>query len=170
MATNKFLTVISGATRLVQAIASSTGAGDANKLISTGSDGKLDVTILPTGVGPSVALIEASENLAAGDFINIHDSTGAKVRKADASNGRAAHGFVLASVTSGQNATVYRIGANSGLTSLTPGVVYYLSASSAGTATATAPTTSGQVVQNLGVAESATSLIFEYNEPIFLDA
>lgn len=170
MSTNKFLTVVSGVTRLVQAIASSAGVGDANKVIATGSDGKIDVTLLPTGVGPNVALIQASENLAAGDFINIHNVSGARVRKADASNGRAAHGFVLASVTSGQNATVYRSGANSSLTSLVPGTSYFLSSSSAGTATATATTTSGQIVQQLGVAESATSLIFEYNDPVVLDA
>ena len=169
MSTNKFLTVVSGVTRLVQAIASSAGAGDADKVVATGSDGKIDVTLMPTGIGPNVALIEASENLAAGDFVNIHDSTGAKVRKADASNGRSAHGFVLSSVTSGQDATVYRSGSNTALTSLTPGASYYLSTSSAGLPTATAPTASGTIVQQLGVAESTTAIIFEYDAPISLD-
>jgi len=168
MSTNKFLTILTdGLQTLVTAISSSSGGSDANKIIATDGSGKLDSTFLPTGLGPDTVTIEATENLAAGDFINIHDSTGPKVRKADGSNARAAHGFVLASVTSGQNATVYRSGVNSGLTSLTPGAVYWLSTATAGAATATAPTqTSGHINQVLGIAESTTSISFEYNAPI----
>lgn len=169
MSALKFMTVLaSGVQQLVAAIQASAGAADANKIIATGSDGKLDTTLLPTGVGPDTVTIEASENLAAGDFVNIHDSAGAKVRKADASNGRPAGGFVLAAVTSGQNATVYLSGRNTELTSLTPGTRYYLSAAAAGTATATAPTASGQLVQYLGTADSATSLVFEDNDYVDL--
>ena len=164
MSVLNFLTLLTNGTQqLVSAIQSSAGAGDANKVIATGSDGKLDTTLLPTGVGPDTVTIEASENLAAGDFVNIHDATGAKVRKADASNTRPANGFVVASVTSGQNATVYLSGRNTELTGLTPGTRYYLSDTTAGAATATAPTDSGDLVQYLGTADSTTSLVFEDN-------
>ena len=119
---------------------------------------------MPTGIGPDTVTIEASENLAAGDFINIHDSSGPRVRKADASNTRPANGFVLAAVTSGQSATVYLSGRNTELTSLTPGTRYYLSATTAGAVTATAPSASGELVQYLGAVDSATSLVFEDND------
>lgn len=162
MSTNKFLTkATSGITRLVEAIAASAGAGDANKIIATGSDGRIDESLMPTGIGADVDTLPATENLAAGDFVNVYDVAGtASVRKADASNGRDANGFVKAAVTSGQNATVYKGGSNEELTSLTAGTTYYLSASSPGTATATAPTASGQIIQELGVAFSATSIAF----------
>ena len=167
MSTNKFLTILSdGLQTLATAISTSSGAGDANKLIATNGSGKLDSTFLPTGIGADTVAIDATENLAAGDFVNIHDSTGPKVRKADGSNARAAHGFVLASVTSGQSATVYRSGVNDQLTSLTPGAVYWLSTATAGAVTGTAPTqTSGHINQVLGVAESTTAISFEYNAP-----
>lgn len=162
MATNLFKTITNGIEQLVTAISSSAGAGDANKIIATGSDGKLDSTLLPTGVGADTISIQASENLSAGDFVNIHNDTGARVRLADNSNTRPAHGFVLAAVTSGNNATVYRSGANTGLSSLTIGARYYLG--TAGAATATAPTGSGSILQYLGTSESDTSIIFEDND------
>jgi len=163
VSTKFFMTLTNGIQQLVAGITSSAGAGDADKLSATDSSGKLDSTFLPVGVGADTVSVEASENLAAGDFVNIHDSTGAKVRKADASNTRPAHGFVLASVTSGQNATVYLSGRNTGLSGLTIGARYHLSAATAGTAVSTAPSASGNISQYLGTADSATSLQFEDN-------
>ena len=167
MATNRFLTLVSGFQQLVTAISSSAGVGDALKVIATNAQGKLDSTFLPAGVGPTTVSIQASENLSAGDFVNIHDATGARVRKADGSNARAAHGFVLDAVTSGATATVYRSGSNTGLTGLVPGTAYFLSTATAGAATATAPTlTPGHIIQVLGVADSAGALAFEFDAPI----
>lgn len=163
MSTNKFLTILSGVRTLATAIATSAGAGDANKIIATNSSGKLDVTMLPTGVGPTTISVTTSETLAAGDFVNIYNNAGTRnVRKADATNTRPAHGFVLAAVTSGQTATVYQQGENTGLTSLTPGTPMFLG-TTAGAATATAPSASGQIVQELGFALSTTSILFEYD-------
>ena len=107
--------------------------------------------------------------LAAGDLVNIHSSTGAKVRKADATTaGKEAHGFVLASVISGGNATVYpEENVISGLTGLTPGTRMFLAAT-AGLNTATAPSATGQVVQDIGVALSATEILFRPRQPITL--
>lgn len=166
MSTNLFLTLTNGVQQLVAGITASAGAGDASKLIATDGTGKLDSTFLPVGVGADTVSVEASENLAAGDFVNIHDSTGAKVRKADASNTRPAHGFVLASVTSGASATVYLSGRNTALSGLTIGARYYLSAATAGAAVATAPSASGNISQYLGTADSGTSIQFEDNSYI----
>lgn len=170
MSTNKFLTFIGNAAQLVQAIATSAGAGDANKIIATNSQGKLDSTLLPTGVGEETVSIVASENLSAGDFVNIYDNGGTpNIRKADASNNRPAHGFVLASVAAAASGTVYRTGTNSGLTGLTIGATYFLSPTTAGSATATAPSADTQIIQPLGVAQTATELLFEYDQPILID-
>lgn len=117
---------------------------------------------MPTGIGADVAVVDASENIAAGDFVNIwNDGGAAKVRKADASAaGKEAHGFVLAAVTSGNPATVYFEGTNDQVTGQTAGPVY-LSATVPGAATSTPPSTAGQVVQRIGVATSATSINVE---------
>jgi hypothetical protein len=162
MSTNRFLTLVSGIRTLVTAISTSAGAGDANKIVATSSDGRLDASLMPVGIGAATITVVASEALAAGDFVNIHDSTGTKVRKADSSNGRPAHGFVLAAVANAANATVYLQGVNTGLTSLTPGQLRFLG--TAGASTATAPTTAGHLVQELGVCISTTGLNFEYND------
>ena len=139
-----------------------------NKLVMTGGDGKIDVSVLPTGVGADTAVINASEALAAGDLVNIWNNSGtANVRKADASTaGKEAHGFVLAAVASGQPATVYFEGTNTQMTGLTPGRQYL--STTPGKTSATAPTGSGQVVQAVGFAVSATAMNFQSNPPIVL--
>lgn len=155
-----------GALAEVEGLVTSAGAGDAGKFPALDSTGRLDTTVMPVGVGQDAASIQASENLTAGDFVNLHNSGGARVRKADASNGREAHGFVLAAATTGNNATVFFEGRNTALSSLSPGARYFLSGTTAGAATATAPTTSGQIVQPVGVAVSATEIDFEKCLPV----
>lgn len=165
MSTNRFVTLVNGVQRLVTAIAASAGVADANKIIATGSDGRIDSTLMPVGVGVQTQAITASENLAAGDFVNIFSDSGTpSCRKADASNGRIANGFVLSAVPSGQQATVYFSGFNTSQINLTPGTQMFLSASTAGTATATAPNAPA-LVQVLGIAVSETVLTFEFNPP-----
>lgn len=153
----------------VEATVVSTGAPDSGKFVALGADGKLDNSVMPTGIGADTKTLVASENLAAGDLVNVWDDAGTeKVRKADASNGRRAHGYVLASVTATNNATVYFEDTITGLSGLTRGAMYYLSGGTAGLATATAPSTTGHIVQEVGVAVSATELSFEPARPITL--
>ena len=153
----------------VESIASTAGAADAGKLIVTSGDGKLDASLMPTGLAADTLMVVASETLSAGDFVNVWDDAGtAKVRKADASMaGKEADGFVVSAVTSGQSGLVYFEGRNSGLTGLTLGARYYLS-TSPGATTSTAPAGSGNVVQYLGRATTATSLVFEGTDGIIL--
>lgn len=146
---------------------SSAGAGDSGKLVALDGSGRIDATMMPVGIGADTASIQASEALSAGDFVNIWNSGGARVRKADATAaGKEAHGFVLAAVASGANATVYFEGSNTGASGLTPGLVFLQT--TAGQAGAAAPSGSGNVVQRLGVATSATSVNFEAAQPIVL--
>lgn len=165
---DKFLYNNGGTVTEKSAIQSSAGAGDAGKIPALDSSGRIDNSMMPVGIGADTQSITASEALAAGDMVNVWNSTGAKVRKADASTaGKEAHGFVLAAVSSGASATVYFEGTITGLTGLTPGA-QFLSAATAGTATATAPTGSGQVVQRVGFATSPTTLNFQSQPPLVL--
>lgn len=162
----KFIKLNNGrlAEETVESISQTTGAADADKLIRAGTDGKLDQSLLPTGVGPDTLTVTASEALSAGDFVNIH--TGG-VRKADASAaGKEADGFVLDAVSSGQPATVYFEGRNTALTALTVGARYYLSGTTPGAVTTTPPAASGNVVQFLGRASETTSLAFEATDGV----
>ncbi len=168
---DKPLQLVNNRVTEVEAKVVSAGAGDAGKVVALDSTGKLDSSVMPTGIGADVAVIEATENLAAGDFVNIYDSTGPKVRKADATTaaaGKQAHGFVIAGVTSGQNATVYFEGSNGQLSSLTPGATYVLSHTTPGGVTilASATTTAGHILQPLGVAISTTAVNVEIAKPI----
>jgi hypothetical protein len=166
---DKYIKNNSGQFAEVEATVTSTGATEAGKIVALDGGGKLDNSVLPSGIGATVKVAATSENLSAGDIVNLWDDSGTvKVRKADASNGRRAHGFVIASTTSPANATVYLDGTITGLTSLTPGAAYYLSGATAGDVTATAPSTSGYLSQEVGIALSTTELNFEEQQPITL--
>lgn len=165
----KYIKNNSGQLAEVEAITTSAGAGDAGKIIGLDSSGKIDSSMMPSGIGADTEVMATSENLSAGDLVNIFDDSGTrKARKADASNGRRAHGFVLDAVTSPANATVYLSGDITGLTSITPGVPRYLSGSTAGASTATAPTTAGYLSQEIGIGVSSTAVVFKPMMPITL--
>jgi hypothetical protein len=165
---NKYLKTASGGIAEQEALVTSAGAGDAGKIPALDAAGKLDNSLMPVGIGSDTASITSTENLTAGDIVNIYASTGAKVRKADATSaGKAARGYVLASTTSGAAATVYFEQIITGLSGLTEGATYWLS-TTAGGVVATAPSGSGNVVQEIGVALSSTTLQFMPGPPITL--
>ncbi len=167
MAGLSFLRQVGGVLTEILGIQTSAGAGDAGKIPALDATGRFDTTMMPIGVVADTKIIVASEALAAGDFVNVWNSTGSKARKADATTaGKHAHGFVLTSVSNGGNATVYFEGINTQVTGQTPGDVFLLT--TAGTAGATAPSTSGNIVQRIGVAISATEINFEGAAPITL--
>jgi hypothetical protein len=154
----KYIEQVAGQLREKVGSAVSLGAADAGKIVQLDAQGKLDSTLMPIGIGADTQIIVASEALTAGDFVNIHNSTGAKARKADATTpGKEAHGFVLGTFTSGSNATIYFEGTNNQVTGQTPGIVF-LSAAAPGQAVNAAPTTAGQFVQPIGLATSATAI------------
>ena len=197
MAGNKYLSNNAGTTTEVASVNSSSGAGDANKIVSLNASGVLDATIvnskttsagagdsgklpaldgsgrldtsfMPVGIGADIAAIATSETLAAGDLVNIWNNGGtANVRKADATtSGKEAMGFVLSAFTHPTTATVYFEGSNTAVSGRTPGVQFL--STTAGSTTTTAPSSSGNVVQRVGVATSATNINFQWNDPIVL--
>ncbi len=84
---------------------------------------------------------------------------------ADSSAIRRADGFCLVGqATVGSSITVYRSGGViTGLSSLTPGVYYYLSATAGAMVTATTASayTGGQLIQRIGIALTSSTLSFE---------
>lgn len=139
----------------------STGATNAGDVVALDDAGLLDLSLFPPSIGPETVVVPASENLSAGNLVNLYNASGTtKARKADASTTKPAHGFVLAAVTSGNNATVILIPAvNSALSALTAGSEYYLSDSTPGGVTNTEPSGAGKISQKLGIAKSTTELV-----------
>lgn len=163
MAGNKYIANSSGKLKEVAAIQTSSGVSDAGKIPALDSSGLLDASLMPAGVSAEIVVATASEALTAGDFVNLYNNSGTiNVRKADASNNtKPADGFVLANVSSSGTATVYLISVkNTAVSGLTVGADYWLS-TTPGAITATAPSASGNIVQRLGKAKSATEFVFE---------
>ena len=162
---DKFLKLVNGVPTETEAKTTSAGAADAGKIPALDSAGRLDDSMMPVGIGADVKEIVASENLSAGDFINVYDNTGTPtVRKADASTtGKHAHGFVIEAVTSGNSATVYFENANTQVSGATAGDVY-LSDTTPGGFTSTPPAGAGKIVQKLGVAVGATEINVEIGQ------
>lgn len=162
-----YLKLSGGVPTDANAVAASAGAGDAGKIPKLDVAGKLDMTMMPAGLASETRLIQASENLAAGDLVNIHNVGGPRIRKADATvAGKEAHGFVLAVVASGANGTVYpEENVLSGLAGLTPGARQFLH-TTAGQRSEAAPAASGNVAQVIGVALSTTEIMFRPETPI----
>lgn len=169
MPAKKFLRQVNGVVTEAYGTQSSAGAANAGDIVALDDTGKLPASMLPPGIGADTALITASEALAAGAWVNLYSNGGAfAVRNADASGGVAkqAHGFVLASVASGAQATVYFEGSNNQVSGMTPGDVW-LSATP-GVGSATVPTSAAYIAQKLGVATAATVVNAEIDSPIVL--
>jgi hypothetical protein len=168
----KPLQLVSGRVTEVQAVSTSAGAGDAGKLAELDSTGRFDTSMIPVCIGAETCTYESSENLVAGDFVNVYNDAGTtKVRKADASTAsaaRRANGFALANVTSPANATVYFEGQNTQLSGLTAGTTYALSHTTPGgvVALASATATAGHILQVLGDAVGTTVISTEIGQPI----
>lgn len=144
---------------IVNSTITSAGAGSSGKLVALDGSGRIDASAMPVGVTPEVAYISTSEAISAGDFVNVWNSAGAKVRKADATMaGKEAHGFVLSGFASGVAAAVYFEGVNTSVTGQTPGPVFL--STTAGTAAVAPPSGAGNVIQRVGTAISATSINF----------
>lgn len=163
---DKYLKHAAGAFTEVEGLVTSAGAGSAGKIPALDASGRLDATVMPAGIGADVKTITTSEALGAGDFVNIWNSSGPKVRKADASTAKEAHGYVLAAAASGAAAVVYFEGPNPQVSGLTAGNVYL--STTPGASTNTPPSGSGQIVQRLGVAVAATEVNVELGVPITL--
>lgn len=155
----------------------SAGAGNAGDIVALDSSGRIDTTMMPVGIGATTATIVASENLAAGDIVNIYNNAGTRtVRKANATDAtKPAHGFVLASVSSSANASVYFDGQDNVVPSgsfvaADVGKMLFLS-TTAGGVTTTPPVSAGNIVQALGaVVDVGATVTFDFQANDFIVA
>jgi hypothetical protein len=126
-------------------------------------------TYTPAGVvastsGSTSSAIPASETIAAGALVNLWSDSGVlKMRNADATGTtKSADGFVKAGVASGSTGVFFTDGqTNDELSGLTPGATYYLAVGAGGHVTATPPAVTGEGLQTVGKALSATSLLYQ---------
>jgi hypothetical protein len=169
MAAPRFLNIVLGRLKQIATIATSAGAGDAEKIPSTDSSGKLDISFMPSGVGNTKS-ITTSEALSAGDMVNIHISSGVKARKADnTSAAKYATHFVISSFSSGASALLYPLGSiNTGVSGLTAGTEYWLGATGGLVIAGSLPSSAGNLHQFIGVALSATELGTVSSPPVEL--
>lgn len=151
-----------GGSQEVEGLATSAGVADAGKIIQTDATGQIDPTLLPNIDSVTAT---SGEALLAGDLVYI-DSAGEVVKASAASGGNEAIGFVLDAVPTATSVTVYFEGRNTGLSALTVGTRYFLSDTTAGAVTDTAPTDTNELVQFVGRAISATTISFEPAQPI----
>lgn len=114
--------------------------------------------------GPS-ATIEADEAIGAASFVNIHASGGARLQKANATDAsKPCNAYAPAAIALGDTGIVFGAGTLiTGLAGLTPGATYYLDVAG-GAITDTPPAAAGNLIQELGVAVSATDLFFAPKE------
>lgn len=163
---DKYIRNNAGTLTEVEAKVTSAGAGDAGKIVALDGAGRIDNSVLPVGVGRDTQQLTAGEGLSAGNYVNINP-TGFTVRRADATTaGKHAHGFVLDTVLSGVTVTVYFEGTNTAVTGQTAGDVFL--STTPGIGAATPPSGSGNIVQRIGVATSATTVNFEARQQIVL--
>lgn len=170
MPAKKFLGVIAGRIKQITSVVTSAGVANDGDLVSLDAAGKLDVSVLPIGVGQNTVSALTSEALVVEVLVNLFNNAGTiNARKADATvEGKECQGFVKSAFASAATAVVFTSGnILTGLSGLTPGARQYLAITS-GARTETPPSAAGNVLQMLGNANSATSIIFEPEEPITL--
>lgn len=167
---DKYQTLVGGKGKLVEATVASTGTGEAGDVVALDSTGKLDASVLPIGVGPDVKIVEATEALTAGDYVNIFDAAGTpQVRLADNSNGREAHGFVLAAFAITEMAQVFFEGPNTAASTALAGQRAYLGTAGDSITTPLDPATeTGKIHQLLGSYVDVTEINTDIDDCIIL--
>jgi hypothetical protein len=165
---DKYLKNDNGRKREVEAKTTSSGAGDAGKIVALNVRGKLDKSMFDE---VQQKVLVAGEALSSGNLVYVYDDAGTvKVKKAVADSvGHEADGFVLSSAALDENVLVFFEGTLAS-TGLTAGERYYLSAATAGgvVTSGALPTGSGEVIQFIGKAISTTEINFEPDEGIIL--
>ena len=166
MASQRLLAIVGGKMSEYAALQASSGAASAGAIPALNAAGSIDVTMLPSGIGPDVQVLTASEAIGAGAWVNIWSNGGAfAVRNADGSTtGKQADGYVLAAIASGAAGTVYLGGINTGVSGQAPGLVYL--GTTAGQGSAAPAAAAGQTFQQIGLAVSPTAVQFDPQAPI----
>lgn len=164
---DKYISLQNGVDTEVEATVIGGTAAQAGDIPALDGSGRLDESLMPVGLGADVLTANAAEGISTGAFVYIN-STGEVANASAAVSGTPAIGFVLETFTTGQPATVYFEGQNTGLTGLTVGARYYLSDATAGGVTTTPVSGTGKKHQFLGVAVTSTTISTEISDHIVL--
>lgn len=115
----------------------------------------------------STIIAVLSEDIPAGAVVNFYSVAGTiTARKASALDGtKPGMGFSESNQTNGSVGSFRASGFCESMSGLVPGNYYYLSDSSPGNVTATAPTTAGHLVQGIGLALTSTTMVFRPAAP-----
>ena len=159
MAGAKFLRNVAGTPTEVRGVQTST----ADEIVALDTNGLLDPTMFPAGIGGSVVNMEVGIGVTAGDFVNIYNNTTIMCRPANATDAtKPCHGFVLTTEIATAFVDVYFEGINTAATASTLGAIQFLAVTD-GDSVGTAPSAAGNIVQRVGVAHSLTAISFEAN-------
>lgn len=112
---------------------------------------------------PTSGSVQASEDIAAHDFVNVYNdgSGNLRVRRADATDpNKFANGFAAAPIANGASGSISFGGINAATVS-TPQAAVYLSDATPGAFVATPPATAGHIVQQLGPALPGAGIPFQ---------
>jgi hypothetical protein len=146
----------------IEATDVSSGVGNAGDIVALNSKGEIDKTMLPN---VEIKNLTAAENLTAGDYIYIDGSGEVRLASAAAA-GNAAIGYVEDTVLATNTVDVYFDGTNAALTGLTVGDQYFLSDTTPGGVTNTAPVGANKIIESVGWAISATEIQTNFTAPI----
>ena len=165
----KYLRLFQGDTIEETSLPISAGAPSAGRIPELDISGRLDMTMMPVGIGHDVIATLAGEALSAGDFVYF-DNTGRALRADATTLAKAAQGYTNAGAAIGTAVNVFFDDSNTGVTSLNPGTFYFLSGTNPGklVTSANLPTGTGKIVQRLGFAQSVNSLHAAIQTPILL--
>jgi hypothetical protein len=169
MPAKKFVRWVTDRYKEIAGVVVSAGVANDGDIPAGDANGRLDISWMPIGIGQNTGQGLTSEALAANDLVNVWNNAGTpNVRKADATiEGKEATGFVKAAFGSGVTATYYMSGnLMTGLSGLTAGRRFL--STTAGLSASAPPAASGNVAQKIGDAITATSIIFEPEEPLTL--
>ena len=107
--------------------------------------------------------------ITVGQAVYISGSDTVKKAKADASGTSDVTGFVVdTTIASSASGSIQTGGTLTGLSGLTAGSRYYLSAATAGAITTTPPSGSGQFIVPVGFAVNTTDILIEFEPSIQL--
>jgi hypothetical protein len=154
--TNTFLTRQNRQTVEATGISESAGAGDANKLVATNEDGKIDPSLLS---GSNSFTGTAATAIGGLRTVYLDDDGNLDVADPDTAP---AVGLIRDAVSADESVTVYQSGPVNGFAGLTEGARYYMGASGVPTET---PVTVG-FSQSIGTAQSDTVLIVKIGESV----
>lgn len=167
---DKFIELKEGELAEKKPAITSSGGVDGGRLVALDENtGKLDPSVMPSGIGADNITATCSDNLSPGNLVNLWVDGGVlKARKANASLGYRASGFVLDAGSVGNTIQVSMEGSMVGLGAIVPGLPYFLSESTPGTHSDSPPTSSDFILQEIGTGRSLDSISFEPQSPVLL--